>query len=91
MAVKAIRLSPLDEPVVVAKRLHGRSRFLFERVVVPHLRTEHGSLDCSVISIAIPATENLDQSMLHPVDLADGQVFRHLFGERLQQIAVAGH
>jgi hypothetical protein len=37
------------------------------------------------------AAEQLDQSMLHSVDFRHREVIRHLLGETLQQVAIAGH
>jgi len=37
------------------------------------------------------ASEDVDEPMLHLVDLSDRQVIRHLLGETLEQVTVAGH
>jgi hypothetical protein len=46
-------------------------RFFFKGVVIASLRTKNGGLNRALIAHASQASEQLDQSMLHPVD------FRH--------------
>jgi hypothetical protein len=77
--------------VVVAERLHQRSRFFFDGVVIAGLRTENGGLNGALIADTMETAEHLDQSMLHPVDFRDRKVIRHLLGETLQQVTVASN
>jgi hypothetical protein len=84
-------LIAVEESVVVAERLHQRSRFFFEGVVIADLRAKNGGLNSAFIADAMETAEHLDQAMLHPVDFRYRQVIGHLLGETLQQVSVASN
>ena len=84
-------LIAVEEAVVVSKRLHQRSRFFFDGVVISGLRTKNGGLDSALVADTMETAEHFDQSMLHPVDFRYREVIRHLLGETLQQVTVASH
>ncbi len=76
-------LVAVEEAVVVAERLHKRGRFFFDGVVIADLRTKNSGLNSALIADTMETAEQLNQSMLHPVDFRYRKVFRHLFGETL--------
>lgn len=84
-------LIAVEEAVIVAKRLHQRSRFFFDGVVIAGLRTKNGGLNSALIADTMETAEHLDQSMLHPVDFRYRKIIRHLLGETLQQVTVASN
>jgi hypothetical protein len=84
-------LVAVDEAVIVAERLHQRSRFFFDGVVIAGLRTKNGGLNSSLVADTMETAEHLDQSMLHPVDFRYGKKIRHLLGETLQQVTIASN
>jgi hypothetical protein len=84
-------LIAVEETVVVGKRLHHRRRFFFDGVVIADLRTKNGGLNSALIADTMQTTEQIDQSMLHPVDFRYRKVIRHLLGETLQQVTVASN
>jgi len=81
-------LITVEEAVVVTERLHKRGRFFFTGVVIADLRTKNCGLNSALVADAMETAEQLDQSMLHPVNFRYRKVIRHLFGETLQQVAV---
>ena len=84
-------LIAVEEAVVVAERLHQRSRFFFDGVVIAGLRTKNGGLNSALIADTMETAEHLDQSMLHPVDFRYRKIIRHLLGETLQQVTIASN
>jgi hypothetical protein len=81
-------LIAVDEAVIVAERIHQRRRFFFDGVVIAGLQTKNGGLNGALIADTMETAEQLDQSMLHPVDFGYRKVVRHLLGETLQQVTV---
>jgi hypothetical protein len=71
-------LIAVEETMVVSERLHQGGRFFFYGVVIPGLRTEYGGLNSSLVADTMETSEQLDQSMLHPVDFRHREVIRHL-------------
>ena len=58
-------LIAVEEAVIVAERLHQRSRFFFDGVVIAGLRTENSGLNRGLIANTVDAAKQFDQSMLH--------------------------
>ena len=54
-------LIAVEEAVVVAERLHQRSRFFFDGVVIAGLRTKNGGLNSALIADTMETAEHLDQ------------------------------
>src|SRR5208282_1448137 len=71
-------LVAIEEAVVVRERLHQRSRFFFEGVVIADLRTKNGGLNRAFIADAMETAEHLNQAMLHSVDFRYRKIIRHL-------------
>jgi hypothetical protein len=84
-------LIAIEKAVVVPERLRQRRRFFFKGIVIAVLRAKNRGLHSAFIPDSMKAAEQLDQSMLHPVDFRYRKIIRHLLGEALQQITVAGH
>ena len=84
-------LIAVEEAVIVAERLHQRSRFFLDGVVIAGLRTKNGGLNRALVADTMEIAEHLDQSMLHPVDFRYRKIFRHLLGETLQQVTIASN
>ena len=84
-------LVAVDEAVIVAERLHQRCRLFFNGVVVAGLRTEDSGLNSALVEDTMSAAKSFDQVMLHQVDFGYRQVLRHLLGETLKKVSVAGH
>lgn len=53
-------LIAVEEAVVVAERLHQRSRFFFDRVVIAGLRTKNGGLNSALVADTMETAEHLD-------------------------------
>ena len=84
-------LIAIEKAVVVPERLHHRRRLFFKGIVIAVLRAKNRGLHGAFIPDSMKAAEQLDQSMLHPVDFRYRKIIRHLLGETLQQITVVGH
>jgi hypothetical protein len=79
----------IAEAVAVCERLHQSRGFLFDRAVIAGLRSKNRSLNPAFIADTVRTAEELDESVLHPVDFGTREVIRDLLREALQQVAVA--
>ena len=80
---KSDALIAIEEAVVVTERLHQRGRFFFDGVVIADLGTKNGGLNGALIADTMETAEQVDQSMLHPVDFRYRKVICHLLSETL--------
>ena len=77
-------LVPVDEPMVVADRLHEGCGFLLKAVVVTRLGTKNGCFHRTLVADTVTAAEQLDEAMLHSVDFGHCKELRHLLSQPLQ-------